>query len=406
MGLANSKQLQISTAKAAAAQSKTAQMHDVTFPTVSFNSAYTRLSENVDPFAITLPNGEEQVLNPIIPNQYTNRLSISEPVFTGLRAINTIRATAFLEQAARFDLDRDRKDVQLNLMAAAVNLYKLQHALKVVEQNLQTAQTRLADTYHLRDQGMALDNDVLRSELAVTQLETARLETANAIAAAQYNLAILLGIPTDQPLQIDSTSIFSGPESAEGLEAYLGNSGNRADVQAAGQRALAAGRQVRISQGAYFPLISVGANLYSNRPNQRLFPPEDRFLSTWDAGVSVSWNLSNFYTARHTVQESKLNLMQADLLRGQLTDAARTDIANNYYAWQTARQKTVLAEKTVTQALENQRIAQLRNTQQIASLADLLDADALLLQAQVNQVSARADARLAYFRLLRSAGKL
>lgn len=125
LGLANSKSLQISSAKAAAAQAKTAQTHDATFPTVSYNGSYARLSENIDPFAITLPSGETQVLNPVIPNQYLNRLSITEPVFTGLRALNTIRATEFLEQAARFDLERDRKDVQLNLTAAAINLYSM-----------------------------------------------------------------------------------------------------------------------------------------------------------------------------------------------------------------------------------------------------------------------------------------
>lgn len=406
LGLANSKSLQISSAKAAAAQAKTAQTHDATFPTVSYNGSYARLSENIDPFAITLPSGETQVLNPVIPNQYLNRLSITEPVFTGLRALNTIRATEFLEQAARFDLERDRKDVQLNLTAAAINLYKLQSALKVVDKNLTTAQNRLTDTYHLRDQGLALDNDVLRSELAVTQLETAKLETANAIAAAQFNLAILLGLPTEQGIQIDSASLFSGAESAESLDFFLGNAANRADVQAADQRALAASKQVKITQGTYFPLISVGANLYTNRPNQRLFPPQDRFLSTWDAGVNVSWNLSNFYTSRHTVQESKLNFLQAELQRSQLGDAAKSDIANNFYNWQTARQKTLLAEKSVAQALENQRITQLRNTQQIASLSDLLDADALLVQAQINEVGARADARMAYFKLLKSAGKL
>ena len=406
LGLANSKSLQISSAKAAAAQAKTAQTHDATFPTVSYNGSYARLSENIDPFAITLPSGETQVLNPVIPNQYLNRLSITEPVFTGLRALNTIRATEFLEQAARFDLERDRKDVQLNLTAAAINLYKLQSALKVVDKNLATAQNRLTDTYHLRDQGLALDNDVLRSELAVTQLETAKLETANAIAAAQFNLAILLGLPTEQGIQIDSASLFSGAESAESLDFFLGNAANRADVQAANQRALAASKQVKITQGTYFPLISLGANLYTNRPNQRLFPPQDRFLSTWDAGVNVSWNLSNFYTSRHTVQESKLNFLQAELQRGQLGDAAKSDIANNFYNWQTARQKTLLAEKSVAQALENQRITQLRNTQQIASLSDLLDADALLVQAQINEVGARADARMAYFKLLKSAGKL
>jgi outer membrane protein TolC len=42
----------------------------------------------------------------------------------------------------------------------------------------------------------------------------------------------------------------------------------------------------------------------------------------------------------------------------------------------------------------------------LSSLTDLLDADSLLLQAQINQVTAKADAYLSRVRLLRSAGKL
>ena len=154
------------------------------------------------------------------------------------------------------------------------------------------------------------------------------------------------------------------------------------------------------------PLVSVGVNLYSNRPNQRLFPPEDRYLTTWDAGVSLSWNLTNLYTARHNVREASANLLQSNLTRDQLTDAARSEIASNYYNWVSAGQKTEVARKAVRQAEENVRVIQLRNSQQIAASTELLDADALLLQARVNNISAVADTRLAYYKLLKSAGKL
>ena len=80
--------------------------------------------------------------------------------------------------------------------------------------------------------------------------------------------------------------------------------------------------------------------------------------------------------------------------------------STNYYAWQTAQQKIALSEKSLTQATENQRITQLRNTQQLASVTDLLEADGLLLQAHINQVTAKADAYLSRLKLLRSAAKL
>jgi outer membrane protein TolC len=112
------------------------------------------------------------------------------------------------------------------------------------------------------------------------------------------------------------------------------------------------------------------------------------------------------YTSKFNVQEAKLGSIQANTQRDQIGDAARTDITNNFYAWQTAIQKIALSEKSLTQSTENQRITALRNSQQISSTTDLLDADVLLLQSQINQLSAKADAQLAYFKLLKSAGKL
>lgn len=399
MGMANSKQLQISMAKADATHSKISQAKVSTIPSLSYTASYFRLSDNITPFETPL------FTVPVLLNQTLSRVSLSEPVFTGLRALNTIRATTFLENAARFDLEKDKKDVQLNLLTAALNLYKLEAARKVFERSLATAQQRLTDVRNLQQQGLALDNDVLKADLAVTQLETARLETDNAIAASQYGLNVLLGLPTDTPLQIDSAAIAE-TTAPETLETFLNNAAQRADFRAAAQRALAAEKQVEIGKGAYLPFVSVGANLYTNNPNQRQFPVENRFITTWDIGAQVSWNLSGLYTNRYNVQEAKLNFLQANVQRDQISDAARTDIAANFYAWKTATQKIALSEKSALQSAENQRIVSLRSAQQVATVTDLLEADVLLLQSNINQVTAKADARLAYFKLLKSAGRL
>lgn len=399
LGLANSKQLQASAARADAAHARTLQNRATTVPGVAYNGSYYRLSDNIVPFESSF------FTIPVLLNQTTNRISVSEPVFTGLRALNTIRAAEFLENAARFDFEKDRKEVQLNLLGAAINLYKLQEALKVFDSNLATAKNRLTDTRNLQAQGMALDNDVLKADLAVTQLETARIETENAVAAGQYALNLLLGLPVETTLRIDSASILESV-APETLDAFMGGALQRADVKAATQRVFASEKQILVSKGAFLPLVSLGANLYANNPNQRQFPVEDKFITTWDAGVSVSWNISSLFTSKYNVQEARLNLAQAGATRDQITDAARSEIASHYYAWLTADRKIALSEKAVLQAAENQHITKLRYGQQIASLADLLDADALLLQAQISRVSAKADARLAYLRLLRSAGRL
>ena len=399
LGWANSKQLKVSATRSEIAQTKTKQAWSSTIPTLNYSGSYYRLSDNITPFETPL------FTFPVLLNQTLSRLSISEPLFTGLRALNTIKATEFLEKAAQFDLERDKKEVQLNLLSAAIQLYKLEEARKVVLRSVATAQNRLKDSRALQQQGILLENDTLKAALALTQLETAQLETENNLAASQYALNTLLGLPAGTVLHIDAAAI-NGASGLESLESLIENTAQRADYQASTQRALASEKQIQVSKGAYLPVVSLGANLYSNNPNQRQFPQEDRFITTWDAGVQVSWNLSNLYTGKYGVEEAKLNLIQSNTQREQLLDAARTEVSTNYYAWQTAQQKIALSEKSLTQATENQRITQLRNTQQLSSVTDLLEADGLLLQAHINQVTAKADAYLSRLKLLRSAAKL
>jgi hypothetical protein len=405
MGIANSKQLKISSAKAMAAHAKTSQLHDAFIPALTYTGSYTRLSSNVPEFGFTLPTGEYKVLNPLIVNQFANRLGFSEAVFTGFRALNALKGNEFLESAARLDVERDQKEVHLNLLAAGINLYKLQEALQSINANLNSARSRVGDLQKLRDQGLALDNDVLKAELIVSQLETAKIETENGLHANGFSMSLLLGLPENTEVQLDSTGM-SAAVSPESLASFMQNTPNRADLRAASLRTQAATKQVSFYKGTKLPQINVGANVYYNNPNSRFFPPQATFKSTWDAGLTLNWNISSLYTSKHTVEEAKATLLQSNLQESQLSDAARTEIANQFYNWQTARSKKALAVKSLQQALENQKVIRARLNQQIATPTELLDADTLQIQAEINRISADADAQLAYFKLLKSAGKL
>jgi outer membrane protein TolC len=73
--------------------------------------------------------------------------------------------------------------------------------------------------------------------------------------------------------------------------------------------------------------------------------------------------------------------------------------------YQTALQKITLAQKSIDQAKENQRIMNLRYNSQVATLTELLEADGLYTQAQLNLVNAQIDAELAYAKLQKSIGQ-
>jgi outer membrane protein len=406
MGLENSKQLQNSATKIKITQAKTKQIWNAQIPTVTLSSAYTRISDNIEPFKIKFPNGGEQILNPQILNQFSNRISVQQYLFTGMRANNFWQQShEFLEKAVTFDFEKDKIEIKNNIIAAVFNLYKLQQAIKSLNENSKVLKNRQTDAKNFVAQGTSLENDLLKVDLALTQLEVSQQELVNGISAAEFALRILLGLPENTDFSLDEKSLFENHETGN-LDAYLASAtALRPDLAAVEQRRLAAEKQLLISKGAYFPTLAAVVNGYYNNPNQRVFPQQDAFKGTWEAGLQLQWNLTSLYTNKFQVQEAKVGTAQSQLLKEQLIDAAKIEVSTNFYAYKTAQAKIALSEKSIIQSIENQRITKNRYNAQLATVTELLEADFLLFQNQINAINAKSDSEAAYYKLMKAVGK-
>ena len=67
---------------------------------------------------------------------------------------------------------------------------------------------------------------------------------------------------------------------------------------------------------------------------------------------------------------------------------------------------TLVYQRALEQSTENLRITKNKYNNSLATITDLLEADAALLAAKINIINSRADASLAYYKLLESAGLL
>ena len=236
LGVESSQQLKATSARLDANKSKTTQYRNALLPNVTLNSAYARVSDNITLFSVRFPGAtEDVVLNPQVLNQFNNRLSIQETVFTGLRAKNYLESAQFLEKAATLDIERDRIEVKNNIVAAYLNLYKLQVSKSVLEENATVLNGRLTDVRNFVKSGTALENDQLKAEIAVSQLELSTKDVENAIEIANFNMDLMLGLPTDTRIQLDNNTL-SEQKDMTSLDAYLKSVDARPDLAAADWR--------------------------------------------------------------------------------------------------------------------------------------------------------------------------
>jgi outer membrane protein TolC len=406
LGIQNSKQLAMANGKVAVMQARVAQIKNMLIPSVNASVNYTRISDNVEPFKVQFsPTAQPVSLNPQILDQSYNRLGVQTGLFTGFRAINTLKSTQYLEQAAQLDAEKDKADIRLNIINAYYNYFKLIASKQILEENLQRFDHRLTDTKLFLNQGIALQNDVLKLELHKANLQQNIADVQGAIDIATFNLALMLGLATDTKINLNESLNKTSRTIAQTNELIIEALQNRYEIKANQYRQQASKKAIEISKSYYYPVINVGANYDYNLPNQRVFPQENAFKGTWFAGITASYNLVNLYSAKDLVREQNVNYQQTISLNAMSEDVVKMDVNANASAYHTAVQKITLANKSIDQATENQRIMQTRYTNQIATLTDLLEADALYSQAQLNLINANADAEIAYAKLQKSIGK-
>ena len=88
-----------------------------------------------------------------------------------------------------------------------------------------------------------------------------------------------------------------------------------------------------------------------------------------------------------------------------MEDAIRLEVKINYEAYQLAVKKIELSKIALSQSIENQRVVKNQFDNQLKLISDVLDADVMQLQSQINLINATSDAQLAYYKLMKSAGQ-
>jgi outer membrane protein TolC len=328
-------------------------------------------------------------------------LNVSLPVFTGFQIKAGIESAQFLEKATRLDADEDKQAVIQNAINSYAALYKAKAAVGLVEASLGQSKQRVNDFTNLEQNGLMARNDLLKAELESSNLELTLLDAENNWKLANVSMNLLLGLPEQTPLNLDSASLLqAGP--VKSLEEYeLAAVQNRFDVQAIGERRKAAESGIVQAKSAYYPNIALTAGYIAlNVPN---------LISVTNAvtiGAGVKYNLGSLWKTDAKVQQAKAREKQTEANQEILQDNIRLEVNQAYENFLSGEKKIDVYLTAIVQAEENYKITKNKYDNSLVTTTDLLDAEVADLQARLNHVYAQADAVVAYNRLLQVAGLL
>ena len=217
-------------------------------------------------------------------------------------------------------------------------------------------------------------------------------------------LDILLGLD-ERLLLLPDTALLSRATVVGNIEDYVSQAYSRnPDMLLLKQQTETARNDVRLMRAELFPHLSLYAANTLARPVSRTM--DDFYNNAWNIGLSLSYPLSALYKSRHDIRRSKLAVEvrrnAEELERQQL----RMEVRTAYLHHQEAQKRVEALKLSVRQAQENYRIMQNRYLEQLAILTDLLDANSVLLQAELQLTSARTSVVYTYYQLQKACGNL
>jgi outer membrane protein len=408
-GLERSPGLHASRSKVDSSAARAREIAAGRLPSRRFGGGYSRLSEVPD-FLVTLPISPDPIaVSQSYFNNFNLRLSVQQPLFTGLRLEAGARSAQLLEEAAGRDFEKDRAELVFAVKSAYWGLAKAREFEKVIDETIRQVSEHLKDVRAFFDQGLLTKNEVLRAELELSNAEIMRIDARNAAEVALTALNSLIGLP----LATDADLTTSAESQASRLPAPLEGSteppveralANRPELKSADLRIKASEWGIKAARSGYYPQILLTGNYYYLRPNPRILPTLDRFRGTWDVGVSVSFDIWNWGQTKSQTEQARAQLAQAQDARKLLEDQAVLEVTQSRLSLARAGEKVRVSGQAVGQAEENLRVSRERFRQGVALNSDVLDAEVSLLQARMNRTQAAIDLALAQARLEKALG--
>jgi outer membrane protein len=161
---------------------------------------------------------------------------------------------------------------------------------------------------------------------------------------------------------------------------------------------------IKILGSDRYPQISLYSGSSVQRPFLYNIPAIDIYYNIWQAGISVSYNISNLYQSPRKIRAGKIALdqsLQREILQKQNMEV---NIGSQYIRYSEAKDELQTYRTDLRSAEENYRIVEKKYFNQLALLTDLIDATSTKIEAETRVTNAEINTVYAWFQLQKAIG--
>jgi outer membrane protein len=397
--------IEIQYGQALAAEAKAGQARGGYYPHVNLGGAYTKIWPVDSQTSATtslagLPPGT------YIPSgvsgqndryeQYAVTGNLSQLLFDFGKTPAQVGAQKLSAQAARLDLQNIREQVIFNVKQAYYGLLASERSRDVAEEAIGQFKKHLEYARALFIVGSKPKFDVTKAEVDLSNGQVTLIKAENGIRLARATLNNAIGLP-DHPyyrVREDGPSEWAEQLFEEGVRRAFAQ---RPDLLAIQKQKQAAQESIKAVKRSHLPTFNgVAGATYVGTD----FPLDHG----WTAGVNMVFPLFTGFVTSYQVAEAQANLLVATGNERNLKQAIVLDLEQGYLGLREALERIRGSDTAIKQGKENLELANERYAAGLAIGVEVTDAIVAHAQAQLANIAARYDCRIAQARIDKAIG--
>jgi outer membrane protein len=375
-------------------------------PRIDFTGSYTR-NIAIPEIVVELPEdaGGKQKFKMGTDHNYSLALTLTQPLYLGGKVGGALKIARYYASYAKQKLLQARHDVIYEVKEAFFMTKLAGDVVAVYDDAINAAELNYGNVKKLFDQGMASEFDLLRAEVELANLRPQLLKARNDSEIAEINLKNRLGISATEDItlsyEFDPSDLNEDLDLESGLAYALENHPAISQQQYAVK---SYNKVVGITKADRMPQLVMQSSFdYINQTNT-FSPPSDSWTKSWSASLVLSFPLFEGRAVSGRVMQARADYNQARFLERQIEENVLLAVRSAYASWQEAVASLQSQQRTIAQAEEGLRIANLRYENGVGTQLEVLAAQTANTQAKVNYINAIYDYELAVAGFIRAAG--
>ncbi|HTV22652.1 MAG TPA: TolC family protein, partial [Polyangiaceae bacterium] len=301
-------------------------------PQLTLTGRTTRLSR-VQGFVFNDPETGEPIPIPIPVWNHALNVGLTVPLSDYLlRLVQTLRGASTNRDAAALEEQAARVTSASNAKIAYYDWVRTRLETVVSEQALSEASAQLARMQALYSVGRAAQADLLQAQAFEADARLALSQSQTNGTIAEERLRLSMHARPDEQLSVgeDVLADFGAKDESKGIEdLYREAVANRLEIKALVKSHAALDDSQYVEATKAWPRLDAVGNVTYANPNQRIFPQEQEWNTTWDVGLQLTWTLNNFGVARAHADSVGAQKVQLEQRQRSVEEGLRVEVVSS-----------------------------------------------------------------------------